>query len=92
MPVDDGSLGWRWLVFFGRLINNQCESAGDSLALNRLALARNGGGLQVRVLIFEMHDLTLFTKKTRHPIPSVKHRKIHQFENCNKKTGHFGVG
>jgi len=26
---------------------NQCESAGDGLALNRLALARNGGGLQV---------------------------------------------
>jgi len=26
---------------------NQCESAGDGLALNRLALARNGCGLQV---------------------------------------------
>jgi len=45
MPVADGSFGWRWLVIFWRL--NQCESAGDGLALNRLALARNGGGLQV---------------------------------------------
>jgi len=26
---------------------NQCASAGDGLALNRLAMARNGGGLQV---------------------------------------------
>jgi len=26
---------------------NQCESAGDDLALNQLALARNGCGLQV---------------------------------------------
>jgi len=41
----DGSVGWRWLAHFRRL--NQCESAGDDLALNRLALARNGCGLQV---------------------------------------------
>jgi len=38
-----------WLAmtcnFFRRL--NQCESADDGLALNRLALARNGCGLQV---------------------------------------------
>jgi len=33
------------LQIFRRL--NECESAGDGLALNRLALARNGGGLQV---------------------------------------------
>ena len=33
------------LQFFRRL--NQCASAGDRLALNRLAMARNGGGLQV---------------------------------------------
>jgi len=26
---------------------NQCASAGDGLALNRLAMARNGGSLQV---------------------------------------------
>jgi len=26
---------------------NQCESPGDGLALNRLALARNSGGLHV---------------------------------------------
>jgi len=26
---------------------NQCALAGDGLALNRLAMARNGGGLQV---------------------------------------------
>ena len=32
------------LYIFRRL--NQCESAGDGLALNRLALARNGCGLQ----------------------------------------------
>ena len=30
------------VIFFRRL--NQCESAGDGLALNRLALARNGCG------------------------------------------------
>jgi len=34
LSADDG------LQIFLRL--NQCESAGDSLALNRLALARNG--------------------------------------------------
>jgi len=33
------------LQIFRRL--NQCASAGDGLALNRLAMARNGGGLQV---------------------------------------------
>jgi len=33
------------LYFFRRL--NECESAGDGLALIRLALARNGCGLQV---------------------------------------------
>jgi len=33
------------LQIFRRL--NQCASAGDGLALNRLAIARNGGGLQV---------------------------------------------
>jgi len=31
--------------FFRRL--NLCASAGDGLALNRLAMARNGCGLQV---------------------------------------------
>ena len=46
MPVDDGSFGWRWLVSFFRRLN-QCELAGDGLAMNRLALARNGCGLQV---------------------------------------------
>jgi len=30
---------------------NQCALAGDSLALNRLAMARNGGGLQVYMCI-----------------------------------------
>jgi len=44
MPVADGSFSWRWLAIFRRL--NHCESAGDGLALNRLALARNGCGLQ----------------------------------------------
>jgi len=33
------------LQIFRRL--NQRASAGDGLALNRLAMARNGGGLQV---------------------------------------------
>jgi len=33
------------LQIFRRL--NQCASAGDGLALNRLAMARNGGGLRV---------------------------------------------
>jgi len=33
------------LQIFRRL--NQCESAGDGLAPNWLALARNGGGFQV---------------------------------------------
>jgi len=33
------------LQIFRRL--NQCASAGDGLALNRLAMARNGVGLQV---------------------------------------------
>jgi len=31
--------------FFGGF--SQCASAGDGLALNRLAMAKNGGGLQV---------------------------------------------
>jgi len=39
------SFGWRWLANFSAF--NQCASAGDGLALNRLAIARNGGGLQV---------------------------------------------
>jgi len=39
MPVAYG----RWLVNFSAA----AESADDSLALNRLALARNGCGLQV---------------------------------------------
>jgi len=43
MPVADGSFGWRWLVNFSAAYNH-CESAGDGLALNRLALARNDGG------------------------------------------------
>jgi len=33
------------LKIFRRL--NQCASAGDGLAPNRLAMAKNGGGLQV---------------------------------------------
>jgi len=45
MPLADESFGWRWLVNFWRL--NQCESTGDGLALNRLALARNDCGLWV---------------------------------------------
>jgi len=37
------SFGWRYsLQIFRRL--NQCASAGDGLPLNRLAMARNGGG------------------------------------------------
>ena len=45
MPVDDGSFGWRWL--------NQCESAGDGLALNRLALAKK------RLRLTCVHGVTL---------------------------------
>jgi len=37
------------LQIFRRL--NQGESAGDGLALNRLALARNGCGLQVNCML-----------------------------------------
>jgi len=40
-----GLLAGDRLPIFRRL--NQCESAGDGLAVNRLALARNGCGLQV---------------------------------------------
>jgi len=41
----DGLSAGDGLQIFQRL--NQCQSAGDGLALNRLALARNGCGLQV---------------------------------------------
>jgi len=56
-----GFFGWRWLAkFSGRL--NQCESAGDGLALNRLALARNGCGLQITILNAYAGRLSIHSK------------------------------
>ena len=52
MPMADGSFGWQMAMackFFGGLTIVSRLASGDGLALNRLALARNGCGLGLQV-------------------------------------------